>query len=306
MADYIEKIFQTLPADGSYDGLAATPASNNLFATRDNAPLLNTSDSDFFHSTVARLLFLAMRARPDIMTALSFLTTRVSQPTVDDRNKLKRVIRYLRDTKDLHLTLEPDDLHIFKWMVDASFAVHPNMRSHTGCAASAGKGSFLSVSTKQKINTKSSTEAELVGVDDIMGRILWTKLFMAGQGYDTSHDIGQDNQSAILLEQNGQQSSSKRTRHLNIRYYFITDCIQKGQASVSYVPTKEMIGDFFTKPLQGYQFRLLRAHIMNLPIPTRPSSENTTTISPSAVVQECVGDNGRRTDGTGSSNGDKQ
>jgi hypothetical protein len=150
------------------------------------------------------------------------------------------------------------------------------MRSHTGCAASAGKGSFLSVSSKQKINTKSSTESELVGVDDIMGRVLWTKLFMECQGYGTTHDIGQDNQSTMLLEKNGQKSSSKRTRHLNIRYYFITDCIQKGQVTVSYVPTKEMLGDFFTKPLQGYLFRKLRAHIMNLPVPSPPTSNDTT------------------------------
>jgi hypothetical protein len=219
MDDYLQKVFDSLPNDGSYDGTAPSPAASNLFNVRANAPALNQSDKDFFRSTVARLIFLTMRARPDIMTAISFLTTRVCNPTVDDRNKLKRVIRYLRDTKRLHLTLEADDMRVFKWMVDASFAVHPNMRSHTGCAASAGKGSFLSISSKQKINTKSSTEAELVGVDDIMGRILWTKLFMEGQGYDTTHDVGQDNLSSILLEENGQKSSSKRTRHLNIRYF---------------------------------------------------------------------------------------
>jgi hypothetical protein len=232
-----------------------------------------------------------MRARPDIMTAISFLTTRVCNPTVDDRNKLKRVIRYLRDTKRLHLMLEADKIRMFKWMVDASFAVHPNMCSHTGCAASAGKGSFLSVSSKQKINTKSSTEAELVGVDDMMGRILWTKLFMEGQGYETAHDVGQDNLRSILLEENGQKSSSKRTRHLNIRYFFITDCIQKGQVSITYVPTKDMIGDFFTKPLQGYLFRKLRAHVINLPIPTPPTSCDTPDDNEPAV-QECVGNMG--------------
>jgi len=289
MDDYLEKLFESMPDDGSYEGTAPSPAASNLFDVRDTAPLLDESEADFFHSTVARLLFLGMRARPDIMTAISFLTTRVSAPTVDDRNKLRRVIRYLRDTKRLHLTLEPDEIHVFKWMVDASFAVHPNMRSHTGCAALSGKGSFLSISTKQKLNTKSSTEAELVGVDDIMGRVLWTKLFMAAQGYETTHEIGQDNQSAMLLEKNGQRSSSKRTRHLNIRYFFITDCIQKGQVHITYVPTKEMIGDFYTKPLQGYLFRKLRAHVMNLPLPSPPISDSTPDSSEPAV-QECVGD----------------
>ena len=61
--------------------------------------------------------------------------------------------------------------------MDALFAVHQDMRSHTGAALSMGKGSLMSMSTKQKINTKSSMEAELVGVDDAMNFVVWSKLF---------------------------------------------------------------------------------------------------------------------------------
>ncbi len=286
MDDYLRKLFAELPDDGYYDGIASTPAGPRLFDVRDNAPLLNKVQADFFHSTVARLLFLSMRARPDILTTISFLTTRVSSPSVDDRNKLRRVIQYLRGTQDLHLTLEPDDMHVFKWMVDASFAVHPNMRSHTGCTVSTGKGSFLNVSSKQKLNTRSSTEAELMGVDDVMGRILWTKLFMSDQGYDSMHHIGQDNQSSMLLEENGQLSSSKRTHHINICYFFITDCIKKDQVKLEYIPTKDMLGDFFTKPLQGYLFKKLRAMVMNLPMPTPPPSDSEATTTTGSASQE--------------------
>ena len=67
--------------------------------------------------------------------------------------------------------------------------------------------------------------------------------------------INQENQSAIRLENNGKQSISKRTRHINIRYYFITDIIMKQEASVEFCPTFDMIGDYFTKALQGSQFR---------------------------------------------------
>ena len=63
-----------------------------------------------------------------------------------------------------------------------------------------------------------------------------------------------DNQSAILLEKNGHKSSSKQMRHLNIRYFSITDRINKGDLSVEYCPTFDMVGDFFTKPLQGKLF----------------------------------------------------
>ena len=71
------------------------------------------------------------------------------------------------------LTLEADGSGIIKWWVDASFAVHHNMRSHTGGNASLGKEIVYSSSTKQKLNTTSSTEAELVAINDIILMILW-------------------------------------------------------------------------------------------------------------------------------------
>jgi hypothetical protein len=60
------------------------------------------------------------------------------------------------------------------WHVNALFAVYPNMRGHTGGGMTVGRGILISVSTKQKLNTKSLTESEFVGVDDMMPIILWT------------------------------------------------------------------------------------------------------------------------------------
>jgi hypothetical protein len=78
------------------------------------------------------------------------------------------------------------------------------------------------------LKTRSSTEAELVGVDDAMTMILWTKLFMEEQGYRIDKNIlYQDNKRKILLENNGKKSS-KRTKAINIRYFFVTDQVEKG------------------------------------------------------------------------------
>ena len=74
----------------------------------------------------------------------------------------------------------------------------------------------------------------------------------------------QDNQSAILLENNGKKSSSKWTRHINIRYYFITDRIKNGELEIEYCPTDDMVADYFTNPLQGKKFLQFRKTIMNL------------------------------------------
>ena len=126
-----------------------------------------------------------------------------------------------------------------------------------------GSGSFINMSRKQKLNTRSSTEAELVGADDASTMILWTRLFMEAQGYEVKDNIlYQDNKSTILLFENGKRSSGKRTRHMNIRYFFLTDQIEKGNLRVEYCPTTEMIGDFFTKPLQGKLFLKFKKQIM--------------------------------------------
>jgi hypothetical protein len=110
-------------------------------------------------------------------------------------------MKYLHGTLHMPLTLEADDLQIVKWWVDASFAVHKDMKSHTGGTMTLGKGTIHATSTRQKLNTKNSTKAELVGVNDVMPQVLWTRYFPEAQGYVTTESIVfQDNQSSILLE----------------------------------------------------------------------------------------------------------
>ena len=137
---------------------------------------------------------------------------RVHGPDKDDWKKLIRMLKYLNGTRDLVLKLKAYGTNIVKWWVDGSFAVHPNMRSHTGGTMSMGTGSISSLSMKQKMNTQSSTGSELVGTDDVLPSVLWTRLFLKAQGYGTlEHIVYQDNKSTILLQKNGKASSSKRT-----------------------------------------------------------------------------------------------
>ena len=88
---------------------------------------------------------------------------------------------------------------------------------------------------------------------------------MEAQGYEIDENVtGQDNMSTMLLENNGHASSSKCTRHISIRYFFVTDRIKNGEVSVSHCPTDEMVADFLTKPLHGAIFRRFRDLIMNV------------------------------------------
>ena len=240
------------------------PWTEKLFYVDNNSPKLSEESSETFHTYVAKLLFLCTRARPDIQPAVAFMCSRVQEPTQQDWRKLLRVMKFLKETKDVVLTIEVENMANINWYLDASFAVHQDYKSHTGGTMNMGKGSILSKSTKQKLNTRSSTEAELVAVDDGMSVMLWTKLFLEAQGIEIKDNVlHQDNKSAILLEKNGKASSSKRTRHLNIRYFFIKDQIDVGNIIVVYCPTDDMLGDYFTKPKTGKAFKKLWNLIMN-------------------------------------------
>ncbi len=113
------------------------------------------------------------------------------------------------------LILSADSLTLSRWWVDAAYDVHDNCQGHKEAGMSFGQGMALSYFWKHKINTKSLTEAELVGVDDLLGYILWVGYFMVEQGYDMKPSLlYQDNMDAILLKTNGRASSSKRTKHI--------------------------------------------------------------------------------------------
>ena len=123
----------------------------------------------------------------------------------------------------------------------------------------------MSYSWKQKINTKSSTEAELVGVDDSLAYILWARYFLQEQGYDMEPSLlYQDNMSAILLETNGKASSSKRTKHIKVKYFYIKDKIDQDEIVVEHCPTDQMWTDINTKPKQGAVFREFRGQVMGI------------------------------------------
>jgi len=141
----------------------------------------------------------------------SFLCTRVQSPDEDDYKKLTRVMQYLWAHKDLTITLEPGEQQ--NWWVDSSYAVHPDMCSHSGIVLSLGKGAAYSTSCKQNRNQ--------IQLDDAMGQILWTRNFLIGQGINTTTatNIYQDNKSTILLAENGKGSSSRCTKHLDVRYF---------------------------------------------------------------------------------------
>jgi hypothetical protein len=168
MDDFVNKILQDAPPDMS--GTSVMPAGNHLFNVDPEGRKLGKQQAETFHHLVAMMLYLCKWVRPDIHTTVAFLCSRVSAPDEDDSKKPASISKIIPDLK---LTLEVNPNRVVEWWKDASFAVHPDMKGHTRAMMTMGKGAMHTISTKQKINTKSLTESELVGVDDSMLMVRW-------------------------------------------------------------------------------------------------------------------------------------
>ena len=121
-----------------------------------------------------------------------------------------------------------------------------------------------SVTRKQKLNTRSITEFEMVDVDDASVYILWEVLFVEWQGYIVYKNIlYQEKKNAILVEVNGKMIAGKRIQALDICYFFMADQVEKESVQIEYCPIDEMWGDFITKPMQGEKFRNFRNYVLD-------------------------------------------
>jgi hypothetical protein len=90
---------------------------------------------------------------------------------------------------------------------------------------------------------------------------VWSCYFLMAQGYGVTQNLLlQDNKISMLLEKNGKASSGKRTRHINIQYFFITDRVNMKEVEIVWCPAKEMVADFMTKPLQGSHFKIAQSN----------------------------------------------
>ena len=263
MGGFISDFLQDM--DSIIPGTCETPASKELFQIGDTK-LVDDNTREFFHSTVARLLYLAKRVRPDILLTISYLAKRVQHPNEDDYKKLCRLVKYIRRSSELGIILEADKLlHVVAW-IDASHAVHVDHKSHSATVISLGKGPIYQKSGSQRINTKSSTESETVALSDGSSQVIWSRNFLIDQGYKLDPAlIYQDNTSTMFLIKNG-KSNSERTKHIATRFYFVKDRVESGEIKIEYLQTAQMVADILTKPLQGALFFKLRALLHNWPL----------------------------------------
>ena len=184
------------------EGESRSPASMNLFETRQEAPMLENKEKEWLHRQVAKLLYLAKRTKPECLTTVAYLTTRVTKSNLDDMVKLGKLLKYLRKTKDTGIVLRPGELGLqVRCYIDAAYGVHDDGKSVTGSVVVLGdSGPLHAKSSKQKIVTKSSTKAELVAASDSANQALFVREFMIQQGHKMKPVvIFQDNLSCMAL-----------------------------------------------------------------------------------------------------------
>ena len=253
-------------AKSGVTGTAPTPATETLFEVDPSCPPADKDEAIWFHQNAAKLLYLCKRVRPECLTTVAFLSTRVTKADKDDLGKLKRVLRYLSGTKGRGVCLRPGQLGVrVRAYIDAAYGVHEDGKSHTGCAIVIGEaGATFVLSGKQSIVTKSSTEAEMVATSDSCSQAFHVRNFIVAQGHDDKPaEILQDNLSCMALLKKG-RSTAMRTRHIKIRYFWVTDRLKQGEGVMLHVSTEDMgPANILTKPVQGAQFVKERQALTN-------------------------------------------
>jgi hypothetical protein len=246
------------------DTTRATPAASSLFDVRETT-MATVEESKWFHTNVAKVLYLAKRVRPECLTAVAFLTTRVLKCDIDDLAKLRRLLGYIRLTRDRGIVLRIGDQMSVKAYIDAAYGVHQDSgKSHTGCVIVLGEaGPLFAKSSKQKIVTKSSTEAELVGLSDTASQAIHLRNFVLAQGYEVGPAIiYQDNMSCMALMKRG-GPGSERSRHINIRHFWLSERVDASEVIIEHLGTEKMFANVLTKPVQGAQFTKERSGLTN-------------------------------------------
>ena len=194
--------------------------------------------------------------RPDILFAVSALSRSSKAPTNLDLVEVNRVLYYIAGTKEKGIQFGSDNRCTLYAAVDASYACHPDMKSHTCCTLHIGNKSRAcqSLSKKQTIIADSSTVAEFVATHTVSKEIMWARNFMKSVGHEQKFAtiLYEDNMSTISMIKN--KSNGKKTKHVEIRYNMIRDQVSIQVIATEWMPTKDMTSDMFTKALSSAPF----------------------------------------------------
>ena len=224
---------------------ASTPLESKDIAG-DDTPL---SDPSQYQSLIGKLLYASSCTRPDITMAISHLSRFMAKPQVKHFDQAKRVLRYLKGTAHFSLCYSSGGQITPIFYQDASYADEDGARSRTGFVVIMAGAAVNWGSQRQTTVALSTVEAEYMALtaatqEALFVRQLLAEFFMQQTEPSVMMD---DNQGCIALSQN--KMTTKRSKHINVRYHFCREKVASGDIIVLYCPTEEMLADILTKPL---------------------------------------------------------
>ncbi len=209
-------------------------------------------ESSLYRQAIGCLMYLAVGTRPDIAFAVSRLAQFVEHPTHNLWVAVKRVLRYISGTRDLGIEYSTSESLSPVGFSDSDWGgCKINRKSTTGYAFTMAGGAISWKSKKQGCVAQSSSEAEYMALSSAVKEAIWlSKIFDLTTSQSDTNPIAifVDNQAAIKMSKN--DTSSTRTKHIDIQYHFVRDALRKHLFTIVYCPTNDMAADILTKPLQ--------------------------------------------------------
>jgi hypothetical protein len=243
---------------------ASTPGDGNVWLNDSKGEV----DKQTYMQIVGSLIY-TLHTRPDVAHAINMVCRFMSEPNATHMRAAKRVLRYLCGTTSYGLKYANDeDKHggevNIECYCDADWAGDKEDRKSTTGYCVYVNDNLISWNTKKQQSVALSTaEAELMAVVDVVREAMWMSMLLTEIGYKVKKPMSVwcDNQAAISLSKH--DSDHNRTKHIDIRYYFIRDEMKKGEVDIKWIRSEEQVADIFTKSLTYQPFLTHRSALVH-------------------------------------------
>jgi hypothetical protein len=244
-------------------------SSSSTSTSSSSTRSLTENEVHTYKMMVGSLIYASISTRPDITHATNMVARSMSAPSLDNLTQVKRIFRYLSGSRSLGLLYSSPLSHNHQQAVEITGYCDSDWggdksdgKSTTGFCTKIN-GNLISWQTKkQPTVAQSSAEAEYMAINDVAKEIMWIRMILTELHVKiiTPTIIYCDNQPAIRISKN--DSDHDRTKHINIKHYYIKELINEGHIDLKWISTHHQLADIFTKGLAAPTFTTLRAQLM--------------------------------------------
>ena len=249
-SSYIKDVLKTLKVDKT----ESYPMRANLLSYKPEGAPLSESRHAHFRSALQKVTY-AREGRPDIDFVVAYLQRQQTSPTETDWSDLQHLLYYVNMEPEHWVVQNPSDLQLRAY-VDSSYNITADGASHYGYLLTVGHSLVGLKGGRIKTVVRSSTEAEIVGVNEVTSEILWARDVLIELGFPQDEiTIAEDNNSCITMLQTEPRNFQTNSRHVRVKWAFFRQEHDKQSIKLVYCPTEKMRADILTKPLRGNVFK---------------------------------------------------